>query len=76
MTEHPRPPSPRQGEVLDLIIRVYQVTQRPVSAAFVADRLAMDWATAREHFSALHRKGWLEIDGTPATPRPAYLKVR
>lgn len=73
MTDHPRPPSSRQADVLDVIVRTFRVTAEPVSAAFISRRLGMGRTTVRVHLEALHRKGWLETRGCAAKPRPDYL---
>ena len=70
---HPRPPSPRQAEILDLVIRVYRVTEEPVPGRLIADRLHMKRWTLRTHLEELHRKGWLVTDTAPAQPALDFL---
>lgn len=72
--KHPEPPSPRQADVLDVVVRVYRATQEPVSSALIARRLNLSRGTVREHLIDLHEKGWLETDSAAAIPAPDYLK--
>lgn len=73
---HPQPPSRRQADVLDIIIRTFRVTDEPVPSTFIARRLGISPVAVRRHLESLHRKGWLETDGAPAKPRPSYLTAR
>lgn len=68
------PPEPtlthRQHEILALVERVYEATGEPVSASYVCRRLGLKHHEAvRGHFEALYRKGWLETETSPATPK-------
>jgi hypothetical protein len=73
---HPEPPTPRQQEVLDAILRYCRALRTPACpASYVADQLHLDYQTVRrEHFAALHRKGWLLTDAAPARPRDFLLR--
>lgn len=59
----------RQRHVLELIDRFEQATGEPCSASYLARRFALDTKTVRGHLSALHRKGWLRTESSPASLR-------
>lgn len=63
----------RQRAVYDVISRYYKAVGEPCPASIVARRLKIQYTTARTHFTALARKGWLDRDITPATPRRSFL---
>lgn len=63
--------SPRQREVLELIVVYYRATAEPCPANYVARRLDLHHSTVQEHLSALYHKGWLETPNTPSLPRVA-----
>jgi len=58
----------RQAEVQAIVQVVYAATGEPVSARYVARRLGIYHEAVRGHFAALHRKGWLAGESSPATP--------
>lgn len=62
------PLTDRQAEVQAIVQAVYMATGEPVSASYVARRLAIHHEAVRGHFAALCRKGWLRADTSPATP--------
>ena len=69
MDEHRAAPlSPRQRDVLLVLIRFREATGEAPSVAYVGRRLALSRAAVREHLVALCRKGWLQ------TPMPAGLR--
>ena len=59
---------PVQDKVFHLVDEYHATYQRPCSASFVAGLLNRDPSTIREHFIALHRKGWLIARGNSAIP--------
>lgn len=58
----------RQAEIMAIVQVVYQATGERVAARYVARRLEINHEAVRQHFAALHRKGWLETEGSPAKP--------
>jgi predicted ArsR family transcriptional regulator len=72
-----RGPSPalttRQALVLSLVETYYETLQVGCPASFVAQRLGLHHETVRQHFLALHRRGWLESESCPAIPRRPFL---
>jgi predicted ArsR family transcriptional regulator len=64
------PPSPAQAQVLGLVSLYVEHFKRPCSASVIADALGRERSTIREHFEALHRKGWLVSNSSKAVPRP------
>lgn len=67
------PPSPVQARVLALVDTFYRTFKRPCPNFVVAEALDRDHTTIRHHFAELHRKGWLESEGSPAKPTRAVL---
>lgn len=65
---HPKPLTPRQQEVLDVIRRYYALIGEGASTGYLARRLAMSEPRAHQHLEALHDKGWLRTDRSPAVP--------
>lgn len=63
----------RQSEVFLLVVRYHRLTGEGCPANIVANKLEIGHKTAREHFAALFRKGWLMTDASPAVPRRRYL---
>ena len=62
--------TPREAEMLDVVVAYYRATQEPCPASIVARRVAVSYSRVRrDGFRALHRKGWLLTDSSPATPR-------
>lgn len=58
----------QQQRVLALVMDFYRVTGEGCSASYVSRRLSLHHSTAQQHFSVLHRKGWLRSDRGPAVP--------
>ena len=74
---HPQPLTPRQAEILDVVVAYHALTREPCPATIIARRFAVSYqAVRRNGFDALHRKGWLERPGSPATPRPFLARER
>jgi hypothetical protein len=57
---------PGQARVLAFVRAYYDVVGEPCSASLVARKLGRDVGTIRDHFAALHRKGWLRTRESPA----------
>jgi predicted HTH transcriptional regulator len=60
---------PQQAALLAEIRRVYAVTQEPVTASYLARRFKRHHETIREQLAALHAKGYLVAETSPAIPR-------
>lgn len=58
----------RQHEIIAEVVRYQQFIGRDCPAGYVAERLAISRQRVLQHFSALHRKGWLRSAGSPAKP--------
>jgi len=63
----------RQSEVFLFVVRYHRLTDDGCPASVVANKLKIHHQAARDHFAALHRKGWLLTDSSPAIPRRRYL---
>jgi predicted ArsR family transcriptional regulator len=70
---HPQALTPRQREVFGLIRHYYEALEEPVPARYVAMKLNITHEGARHHLAALHHKGWLVGETSPAVPRPFLL---
>jgi predicted ArsR family transcriptional regulator len=62
------PLTDRQAEIQAIVQVVYQATGEAVAARYVARRLKIHHEAVRGHFAALHRKGFLVSETSPATP--------
>jgi predicted ArsR family transcriptional regulator len=69
-------PTPVQARVLELVERYYGMLKSPCPSTYVASQLGKHHETVREHFAALHRKGWLKAENSPATPTREFLARR
>jgi N-acetylmuramoyl-L-alanine amidase CwlA len=58
----------RQHEIITEVVRYKEFVGRPCPAWYVAERLAISRQRVLQHFSELHRKGWLKSSGSPAKP--------
>lgn len=58
----------RQHEVISHVVHYQEFIGKPCPAWYVAKRLAITPQRVLQHFSALHRKGWLRSSGSPAWP--------
>ncbi len=65
---------PGQAKVLAFIRAYYAVTREACPATLISRRLDRNPDTIRDHFAALHRKGWLKTDSSPATPEEKALR--
>jgi hypothetical protein len=62
------PLTDRQAEVFAAVSDYYAFMRDGCPASYVATRLHLHHETVRDHFAALHRKGWLVGETSPATP--------
>jgi predicted ArsR family transcriptional regulator len=71
------PPAPalteRQAEVFAFVAAYHALTHKPCPTHVVADRFRIHHEAVRGHFAALCRKGWLDGETSPPTPRAGYL---
>lgn len=67
---HPAPLTRRQEEALEAILRYYTFLRSPVPVSYVAAQLGVSHVRARVYLATLSRKGWLQTQSSPATPRP------
>ncbi len=66
---HPRAPlSPRQRDVLWLIVRIFEVAGEAPSERCIARKLGMTHRAVQDHLAMLYRKGWLH------SPSPAGIR--
>jgi DNA-binding CsgD family transcriptional regulator len=63
-----RPLTPRQREVLRLIVQFYRHTGETPSIYWIARRLGLHHSVAQEHVERLYQKGWL------GSPSPAGMR--
>lgn len=70
------PLTPRQTEILVVIVAYYVAHAEGCPASFVSRQFSLHHQTVREHFAALHRKGWLISESCPAVPRTGWLTHR
>lgn len=70
------PLTDRQSQVFSFVLQYHRLTADGCPASVVANKLKLQYNTVRGHFLALHRKGWLLTDGSPAVPRRRYLARR
>jgi hypothetical protein len=57
---------PGQARVLAFVRAYQEVVGEACPASIVARKLGRDIGTIRDHFEALHRKGWLKTSNSPA----------
>ena len=60
---------PTQARVLAFVEEYYSLTKEGCPAQLAGRRFERSTNTIRSHFEALHRKGWLITDASPATPK-------
>lgn len=63
----------RQTEILVAIVAYWAAHGEGCPASLVSRQFSLHHQTVREHFAALHRKGWLVSESCPAVPRRAWL---
>jgi hypothetical protein len=66
----------RQTAVLAEITAYHSLTHEACPARYLARRLDLHHETIRDYFAVLFRKGWLQSETSPATPRKPFLKRR
>ena len=66
---HPQPLTEKQAAILQRIVTYYRVVEEGCPAYWLARRFPMSAIGIRKHLAALHRKGWLITENSPAVPR-------
>lgn len=56
----------QQRRIVEAIQAYHAATGEPCTASYLARRLRVHHSTMQEHFTALHRKGWLRSPTGPA----------
>lgn len=72
----PLPLTDRQAQVLSVVTAYHEAVSEACPCRVVARKLGMHHEAVRGHYAVLYRKGWLESESSPATPRAPFLSRR